>query len=228
MTGSREKHRNTWRIGICLAVFALLTAGISRAAQEDPGGPRGTGGSPLASPENPGKQEKLDQEAASALAIKIEARKKVLVDTDSGREILKRPLVLPEGLAPRSPGGGPELSRLILWQDVRIVKVRRSGALHGAIWGGSVGGALGLLLGLAATRPCEGCFDLLCGADFGDVLLLTAGSAALCALPAALIGALVGKWSTVYPAPGKGGKGPAVSILPTPKGGAAVIVSLSL
>jgi hypothetical protein len=85
--------------------------------------------------------------------------------------------------------------------QVSQLQVRGSAAKSGAIIGASVLGGLGLVLGLASTGECSGWLDMWCGADAGEVVVFTLGSAAVGALIGVVIGAPVKKWKTVYRAP---------------------------
>jgi hypothetical protein len=84
--------------------------------------------------------------------------------------------------------------------QVSQLQVRGSAAKSGAIIGGSVLGGLGLAAGLASTKECSA-FELVCGSDAGDVVVVTLGSAAVGALLGAVIGSPFKTWKTIYRAP---------------------------
>ena len=88
----------------------------------------------------------------------------------------------------------------LLLPQVSQLQVRGSAAKSGAIIGGSVLGGLGLVAGLASTGECSA-FELICGSDAGDVVVITLGSAAVGALLGAVIGSPFKKWKTIYRAP---------------------------
>jgi hypothetical protein len=164
----------------------------------------------------------------SEIAAKLKGKKRVRVLTAGGKIILHQPTILPEGISFNTETGGSGSSGTISWDEVLKLQVRRNGAGKGALIGGSIGAGLGLLLGLASMRECSGWMDFFCDADFGDVMLFTAISGAAGALQGALVGALTGRWGTIYSHPGGIKNLPLVSIMPAPRGGFVLSIRLAL
>lgn len=75
----------------------------------------------------------------------------------------------------------------------RVERSRGWGTGQGALIGAAVIGTPGLMLGLSMTGPCEGWFDLFCGATSADVAQITLVSAAAGAAIGALIGSMSGE-----------------------------------
>jgi hypothetical protein len=74
--------------------------------------------------------------------------------------------------------------------QVSLKVSRGSQAGKGALIGGTSLGLLGLMLGLGMTSECVG-FEIFCGGDFGDAMLVTASAAGVGAAIGALVGLVV-------------------------------------
>jgi hypothetical protein len=157
-------------------------------------------------------------EKGSALAEKIEHRKKIQVLTASGEKTLVRPVVLAEGVVSLNLVGGYDPSEVIPWSDVRAIRVRKSGAGRGAFIGGGAGIALGLMTIslVGGTISAHG--------DTAKVLLYPGLIGLVCG---AGLGASITSWKTVYAAPAGSRFLPQVSLIPSRKGGMMIRVSLS-
>jgi len=136
----------------------------------------------------------IDADTYQSLVETVNGRREVLVFTGQGKQVVEKPHATPAGLA-YGLYGTPDL---IPWSDVTKLEVRKSSAETGALVGAIVGGGGGLALGAAASQPCSGYMDLICGASAGDVVVLTFMGAMAGALVGTGIGALAQTWRPVY------------------------------
>jgi hypothetical protein len=83
------------------------------------------------------------------------------------------------------------------WADVTQVQTRGSAAGRGAIVGAVLFGGLGMIAMASSTDPCDEAFEIDCGANTGDVIAGTVGSAAIGALVGTVVAAPFRRWKDV-------------------------------
>jgi hypothetical protein len=156
-----------------------------------------------------------DSAALSLLQGRIQGKKRVRIFANAAPVELLHPTADASGLRAADAPAVP-------WETVSRVQVRTSAFPRGLVYGSVIGGSVGLMVGLESLRECEGGLDLVCGADAGTVLGITAISAVAGAFWGGLIAAPFGRWSTVYQAQAAP-RTPPVALIPTRDGGVAVV-----
>ncbi|HET7038329.1 MAG TPA: hypothetical protein VFH97_00485 [Gemmatimonadales bacterium] len=166
-----------------------------------------------------------DTGALTRLQARLEGRSRVRV----ARSVAAAPYLawveLRQPVLDRTGVRSGDGSTVVPWPEVSRLQVRASAFGRGLVYGAVIGGSVGLLLGAAGTRQCTGGWFEWCGADAGDVVALTAGTALVSSLLGGLIAAPVGRWSTVYRAAPP--RMPAISLRPARGARAAVIASVA-
>jgi len=161
----------------------------------------------LSSIESSGPDSSSGIEPGSALALKIEKKRRIRIITPSGGSEVLRPVIVAGGV--KSGHGEPAV---IPWAEIRKIRFPRRATFTGT-W---VGFGLGAALGIAWAS--EG------GAESGgDYLFAVSLMGAMGAASGALIGTLFTDWKTVYKAPAGPSLIARVSLAPTRRGGAMTL-----
>jgi hypothetical protein len=223
MSAIRNRRRSRRPIPAFVAAALVTLAGLTFGAEQSDARPSlGAAGTLPGLAENPGLGGAGQIPPGSELALDIARRSRISVITQSGKTIVRRPVILSEGVAGRDTSGATDLSTLVPWNDIRAITVFKVNAGKGALVGAGAGVGLGVILGLQVSSA--GDYETS-GGGIAKTLLTFGGIGAGAGF---LIGALTSAWETVYVGPGGRKAVPRISLSPGRRGGMMVTFSLSL